>query len=80
MSEEELIPDYNPGIEVLRHARRLKYNHKDITLDQAIDLVKISQQQEVLRAFKQQTEEIRRWRLNLVNTGILDKDGLPLLF
>ena len=54
--------------------------HPELTKDQVIDLLRINNDRILVEATLALTEETRRWRYNLVQSGILDIEGKPLKF
>ena len=54
--------------------------HPELTKNQVIDLRRINNDRILVEATLQLVEETRRWRYNLVESGILDIEGKPLNF
>ena len=51
-----------------------------LTMDQALAIVKGAYESRILDQTLKLTEEVRRWRYNLVESGVLDIEGKPLVF
>ena len=65
---------------VLSVVSKCKRATSTLTTDQAIAVVRIAYEVQLLEQTAKLTEEVRRWRYNLVESGILDIEGKPLVF
>ena len=54
--------------------------HPELSKDQIIHLLRINNDKILVEATLALVEETRRWRYNLVESGILDTEGKPLKF
>ena len=64
----------------LRHVSLACRAYPDLSKDQVIALLRINNDRVLVEATLQLVEETRRWRYNLVQSGILDIEGKPLKF
>ena len=65
---------------VLSVVNKCKRATPTLTTDQAIAVVRIAYEVRLLGRTAKLNEEVRRWRYNLVESGILDIEGKPLVF
>ena len=74
------LPDDLHWEGVLMAVVKCKRANPTISTEEAINIIRIAYERQILDSTLALNEEVRRWRYNLVESGILDIEGKPLVF